>query len=47
MYTIETDCKSVSKADSRIINNDAEIVQLLTDSRRVIFAETTLFFALL
>ena len=34
------------QAPSKLINKDAEIIQLLTDSRRVIFAETTLFFAI-
>src|SRR5678816_4587282 len=37
---------SILNAESRLINKHAAIEQLLTDSRRLIFPETTLFFAI-
>lgn len=45
MYTIET-IAAVLHTRSQLVNRDAEILQLLTDSRRLIFPETTLFFAI-
>src|SRR5436305_11548808 len=45
MYTIEKIAK-ILEAPSRLINKNAAILQLLTDSRRLIFPETTLFFAI-
>jgi Alr-MurF fusion protein len=45
MYTIKQ-IASVLKAQSNLANEDAIIEQLLTDSRRIIFPETTLFFAI-
>src|SRR4051794_29024583 len=45
MYTIKQ-VASILNVESKIINNDAVIEQLLTDSRRLIFPETTLFFAI-
>ena len=46
MYTIEK-IAEVLQAPSRLINKNAAILQLLTDSRRLIFPETTLFFAII
>jgi alanine racemase len=46
MYTIEK-ISEILQAPSRLVNKDAEILQLLTDSRRLIFPETTLFFAII
>ncbi|HEX5153998.1 MAG TPA: bifunctional UDP-N-acetylmuramoyl-tripeptide:D-alanyl-D-alanine ligase/alanine racemase [Parafilimonas sp.] len=37
---------SILSAESRLVNKHAAIEQLLTDSRRLIFPETTLFFAI-
>jgi len=37
---------SILNAESRLINKQAAIEQLLTDSRRLIFPETTFFFAI-
>ncbi len=45
MYTIEK-IAEVLHASSKLANKNAQIVQLLTDSRRLIFPETTLFFAI-
>lgn len=45
MYTIEK-IAEVLRAASKLANKNAQIVQLLTDSRRLIFPETTLFFAI-
>ena len=46
MYTIEK-IAAVLHASSKLVNKNAEILQLLTDSRRLIFPETTLFFAII
>lgn len=46
MYTIEK-IAEILQASSKLVNKDAEILQLLTDSRRLIFPETTLFFAII
>ena len=46
MYTIEN-IASVLLADARLVQGDAEIVQLVTDSRRIIFPETSLFFPII
>ena len=46
MYTIEK-IAGILHASSKLVNKDAEILQLLTDSRRLIFPETTLFFAII
>ncbi len=45
MYTIKH-IASVLNNEAKIVNGDAVIEQLLTDSRRLVFAETTLFFAI-
>ncbi len=45
MYKIGTIATALN-APSKLADEDAAIVQLLTDSRRLIFPETTLFFAL-
>lgn len=45
MYTIKQ-VASILNAESKLVNDDAVIEQLLTDSRRLIFPETTLFFAI-
>ncbi len=45
MYRIGTIATALN-APSKLADENAEIVQLLTDSRRLIFSETTLFFAL-
>ncbi|MBV9963972.1 MAG: bifunctional UDP-N-acetylmuramoyl-tripeptide:D-alanyl-D-alanine ligase/alanine racemase [Parafilimonas sp.] len=45
MYTIN-EIAFILKAESRIVNDDNKVEQLLTDSRRLIFPETTLFFAI-
>ena len=45
MYTIKQ-IASLLNAASKITDCNSVIEQLLTDSRRLIFAETTLFFAL-
>ncbi len=45
MYTIEK-ISEILRASSKLVNKNAEILQLLTDSRRLIFPETTLFFAI-
>ena len=45
MYTINK-IASILNADSKIAAGDCVIEQLLTDSRRLIFPSTTLFFAL-
>ena len=46
MYTIEN-IANILQAESRLAKRDMEILQLLTDSRRIIFPETTLFFAII
>ncbi len=46
MYTI-SQVASLLKAESKLVNTNAVIEQLLTDSRRLIFPETTLFFAII
>lgn len=45
MYTIKQ-VAALLNASSKLANDNAVIEQLLTDSRRLIFPETTLFFAL-
>jgi alanine racemase len=45
MYTIKQ-IADILKAATRLVNEDSKIEQLLTDSRRLIFPETTLFFAI-
>src|SRR5205809_2779774 len=45
MYTVKH-IASLLNAGSGFVNEDAVIEQLLTDSRRIIFPETTLFFAI-
>ncbi len=45
MYKIEK-IAEVLHASSKLANKNAEILQLLTDSRRLIFPETTLFFSI-
>jgi alanine racemase len=45
MYLIKQ-IASLLNAESKLANDDAIIEQLLTDSRRIIFPETTLFFAI-
>lgn len=45
MYTINK-IAEVLEASFNLVNKDAAISQLLTDSRRLIFPETTLFFAI-
>ncbi|MEP6514214.1 MAG: bifunctional UDP-N-acetylmuramoyl-tripeptide:D-alanyl-D-alanine ligase/alanine racemase [Parafilimonas sp.] len=45
MYTIEH-IANILKGDFRLVKKDALISQLLTDSRRIVFPETTLFFAI-
>jgi alanine racemase len=45
MYTIKK-ITDILSASSRLVNENAVIAQLLTDSRRLIFSETTLFFAI-
>src|SRR5436853_6778764 len=45
MYTIEN-IATVLSSQSTLVNKDAAIAQLLTDSRRIIFPETSLFFAI-
>jgi len=45
MYTIEK-IAAILQASSKLVNKNAEVLQLLTDSRRLIFPETTLFFAI-
>ena len=45
MYTIEK-IAFILSASSKLAKKDASIIQLLTDSRRLIFPETTLFFAI-
>ena len=46
MYTIEN-IASVLDAEARLVQADAEIMQLVTDSRRIIFPETSLFFPII
>ena len=45
MYTIKK-IAEILNASAKLVNENAAIVQLLTDSRRLIFPETTLFFAI-
>lgn len=45
MYTIKKIAEIINAA-ANLVNQDAAILQLLTDSRRLIFSETTLFFAI-
>ncbi|MEO8711706.1 MAG: Mur ligase family protein, partial [Parafilimonas sp.] len=45
MYTIKQ-IASLLNAKTKFVHADAFIEQLLTDSRRIIFPETTLFFAI-
>lgn len=45
MYTIEKIAAALNTS-SKLYDPNTEIIQLLTDSRRLIFPETTLFFAL-
>jgi alanine racemase len=45
MYTIKQ-IADLLNAATRLVNDNASVEQLLTDSRRLIFPETTLFFAL-
>src|SRR6185295_18640743 len=46
MYTIEN-IANILQSPSRLEKKDAEIAQLLTDSRRIIFPETSLFFPII
>ena len=46
MYTIEN-IANILNARCRLKKTDAEIAQLLTDSRRIIFPETSLFFPII
>src|SRR5690349_13362891 len=45
MYTVKQ-IASILNAEAKFINGEVVIEQLLTDSRRLIFPETTLFFAI-
>ncbi len=45
MYTVKQ-IAAILNAETKLVNEDAKIEQLLTDSRRLIFPETTLFFAI-
>src|SRR6478736_1505918 len=45
MYTVKH-IADILNAETILINAEANIEQLLTDSRRLIFPETTLFFAI-
>src|SRR5215471_2990905 len=45
MYTVKQ-IASILDTDVKLVNGDAVIEQLLTDSRRLIFPGTTLFFAI-